>query len=437
MASYYPPTNFFQNINFNNDFYAIPNNNQGISLAYANTHFLFSTGVATSTAITTYFSGSIGIGTIGGTAGSLNALTLNAINSIQINGNDISNIYDKITDRETAISSLSNLLQTNIDKKQNTLTASTSLLGIGNNITQLNYDNISNPPNLSVYDLITHRQAAITSLSNVLQTNIDTKQNTLTASTSLLGIGNNITQLNYDNITNPPNLSVYDLIADRQTAITSLSNTIFSQNYITSNLAISQGFLNSNIKTQQIISNLKCENCFTSNLNGISTELFTTSNAVKSIVEFDMNIVAKHYGFYITITTPININGSNFYKYDINLTPYTKKGVIQIGPQSGDTFRSFKIRVMYATMYFSYIINDLPNVCYYEVFMSYKNTAAPPNGSAGLNACAIGFPHNPTLQTIMPNNLFVIKNGAGSIDYITVVSTTAADCRCIIEDLIG
>ena len=51
MAAYYPPTNFFQNINFNNDFYAIPNNNQGISLSYANTHYLFSTGVATSTAI--------------------------------------------------------------------------------------------------------------------------------------------------------------------------------------------------------------------------------------------------------------------------------------------------------------------------------------------------------------------------------------------------
>ena len=167
MASYYPPTNFFQNINFNNDFYAISNNNQGVSLAYANTHYLFSTGVATSTAITTYFSGSIGIGTIGGTAGTLNALTLNATNSIQINGNDISNIYDKITDRETAITSLSNVLQTNIDKKQNTLTASTSLLGIGNNITQLNNNNITNPPNLSVYDLITDRQTAITSLSNV------------------------------------------------------------------------------------------------------------------------------------------------------------------------------------------------------------------------------------------------------------------------------
>ena len=74
--AYYPPTTYFPNINFNNDFYAIPNNNQGISLAYANTHFLFSTGVATSTAVTTYFSGSVGIGTISGTAGTLNALTL-------------------------------------------------------------------------------------------------------------------------------------------------------------------------------------------------------------------------------------------------------------------------------------------------------------------------------------------------------------------------
>ena len=41
MASYYPPTNYFQNINVNNDFYATPNNNQGVKLEYANTHYLF------------------------------------------------------------------------------------------------------------------------------------------------------------------------------------------------------------------------------------------------------------------------------------------------------------------------------------------------------------------------------------------------------------
>jgi hypothetical protein len=85
---------FFQNINFNNDFYAIPNYNQGISLAYANTHYSFLTGVATSTTTTTtLFSGSVGIGTIGGNAGTLNALNINAIHSLQINGNDTSNIY--------------------------------------------------------------------------------------------------------------------------------------------------------------------------------------------------------------------------------------------------------------------------------------------------------------------------------------------------------
>ena len=93
MASYYPPTNYFQNINFNNDFYATPNNNQGVKLEYANTHYLFSKGVATSTAFTTFFSGSIGIGTVGGVAGSINALNINAINELQINGNNTSNIY--------------------------------------------------------------------------------------------------------------------------------------------------------------------------------------------------------------------------------------------------------------------------------------------------------------------------------------------------------
>ena len=134
MATYYPPTNFFPNINFNNDFYAIPNNNQGISLAYANTHFLFSTGVATSTAISTYFSGSVGIGTISGTAGTLIALTLNAINSIQINGTDISTIYATSnyaltlsTNNSNYTSNVSNILNTKFNLYQpiiNTYTVS-------------------------------------------------------------------------------------------------------------------------------------------------------------------------------------------------------------------------------------------------------------------------------------------------------------------------
>ena len=92
MTSYYPPTTNFPNINFNNDFFAIPNNNQGITLAYANTHYLFSTGVANSSAISTFFSGGVGIGAASGTAGSLNAITINA-NELQISGVNVSNIY--------------------------------------------------------------------------------------------------------------------------------------------------------------------------------------------------------------------------------------------------------------------------------------------------------------------------------------------------------
>lgn len=96
---YYPPTIFFNGINFNNDFYANPNNNLGITLAYANTHYLLSYGVATSTASITFFQGSIGIGAAGtGINGDVQALTItantiNAVLNLQENGINLSNKY--------------------------------------------------------------------------------------------------------------------------------------------------------------------------------------------------------------------------------------------------------------------------------------------------------------------------------------------------------
>jgi hypothetical protein len=261
MSAYYPPTNFFQNINFNNDFYAIPNNNQGISLAYANTHYLFSTGVATSTAITTLFSGSVGIGTIGGNAGTLNALTINAINSLQVNGNDLSNIYvssnvipnyllpyDKITDRQDAITAVNNNLtnnyynrtsiDTSLNLKQNNLTFSSPFINTANTISI----------NLSAYDLITDRQAAITAVNNNLTTNyynkttidnsLNLKQNNLTFSSPLTNNANTISI----------NLSAYDLITDRQAAINTVNNVL--------NTCIKQGdTLSGDIKIISVLGN--------------------------------------------------------------------------------------------------------------------------------------------------------------------------------------
>lgn len=146
--------------------------------------------------------------------------------------------------------------------------------------------------------------------------------------------------------------------------------------------------------------------------------------------------VAKKYGFYISITTPISVNGITFYKYDINLNTYTAKGIIDIGSGSGDPYRIFKLKVMLAPLYFSTITNGLLDVCYYDIFLSYKANAAP-GGVAGLNAAAIGFPENINLTNILPNNIFVIKNGLNSIDYITIIARSICDCRIIIEDLLS
>jgi len=223
-------------------------------------------------------------------------------------------------------------------------------------------------------------------------------------------------------------------------------NRIKENNLYLSNVYATINNLNitSNILNGFIDANLNLSSNYTSNtsnifMNNLSNVLipYATSNAVKSIVEFDMPVLAKHYAFYILITTPININGTTYYKYDINLSSYTKKGLIQIGGGSNDPYRIFKIRAFYATSYFSTLVNGLADVVFADIFMSFKANSSGGLGSAGLNICSIGNIPNPNLTSIPSNNLFFMRNGADSIDYITVVSKSAADVRVVIEDLLG
>ena len=75
MSANNPPNPYFANIDFNNAFFSAGVGNY-ITLTYANSHCLFSTGTATSTATTTFLSGSVGVGTsASGTAGNLGALS--------------------------------------------------------------------------------------------------------------------------------------------------------------------------------------------------------------------------------------------------------------------------------------------------------------------------------------------------------------------------
>lgn len=170
--------------------------------------------------------------------------------------------------------------------------------------------------------------------------------------------------------------------------------------------------------------------------NSIVSNIYTTSNICKNLIIYDTPEVCKHFAFYILITTPININGNTYYKYDIDLSQYTKKGYIQIGSGSNDPYRIFKIRAFYASSYFGTLIDGLPDVVYADIFMSFK-AAGSGLGQAGLNVCSIGNISNPSLTSVPPNNLFFMRNGANSIDYITVVSKSTADVRVIIEDLLG
>jgi hypothetical protein len=128
------------------------------------------------------------------------------------------------------VESKSNNLIGLINTKQATLTAATNLLGSGGSITGINFNTIINKPtyfspllsNL-IDNTISLNESSITSLTNFynktevndfsnLNSNyttetsnnliglINTKQAILTSSTTLLGIGSNITELNADYI---------------------------------------------------------------------------------------------------------------------------------------------------------------------------------------------------------------------------------------------
>jgi hypothetical protein len=384
--NFYPPTIYFNNINFNNDFYAIPNNNQGISLAYANTHFLFSTGVANSTATSTFFSGSVGIGAIAsGLAGDINALRF------LLNGNDISNIYQpKIntynitgatggslsygsgiltlsmptTYTSLAIASLTS--STSIIYKgaeisstyQPLLSASTNLLGYGSNITNLNYNNITlNKPDLNLYvpftalassNYITNATSGLTNYYN--KTSIDsflaTKEAVLTFNAPLSRTLNaiNIDLTNYYNKIEVNNISNFD---SNYTTQCSNNNSNFTYN--------SSNILNSKINNYLVSSggsltgdlNTNSKFLTTNNLNvGIPT-VSTTGTGDKLIftnggTNFYPNSIGLENAGSLWMSA---CNLLKFYNNGINSMTIQQNGAVGIGTTANLNNASYKLDV--------------------------------------------------------------------------------------------
>ena len=172
--------------------------------------------------------------------------------------------------------------------------------------------------------------------------------------------------------------------------------------------------------------------------NSITSNIYATSNAVKGIVQYNMPNVCKHYGVYCSIQTAININSTTYYKYDLNLSQYLKKGTIQIGAQTGDTYYTFKLSMFYASNYFDLLTAGKPNVCSYDIYQAYKQNGINLTTTyQGLNCCAVGIPPNPLLQNILDIDFWVMRNGAGNIDYITLVAKQSCLVRVVLEDRIG
>ena len=220
--SLYPPSVYFPNIKFNNDFYAVPNNGQGITLNYANTHYLFSTGSASSSALTTFFSGSIGIGTPPtGIAGDLQLLTLtgnniNALLNLQENGQNLSSKY---------------LTQVN---------ASNTFLTIAN--ASSNYQ-----PIINTYTISGATGGSMSFASGTLTLTMPTSYTSLsiaslTSATSIIYKGFEIS-------------AVYDTISARNVALTSYSTTGTDPNFLLKTGGTMTGSLsiNTSVGGQEIV----------------------------------------------------------------------------------------------------------------------------------------------------------------------------------------
>jgi hypothetical protein len=173
--------------------------------------------------------------------------------------------------------------------------------------------------------------------------------------------------------------------------------------------------------------------------NSIVSNIYTTSNAVKGIVRYEMPDVGKRQAFYVSIPNTATyydgVSATTYYKYDLDLRNYTKTQTIAL---TSDLMRIFKIRFWYVPSYFGSYIYGEPYVNSYEVYMSYKaNPVINRPETAGLNIYSVGFPDNTKLANILPNQLMLLRNVNSSLDYLTIVSRTApCDIYVIIEDML-
>ena len=193
--------------------------------------------------------------------------------------------------------------------------------------------------------------------------------------------------------------------------------------------------INSNIN----ISNINCSNIYNSNLTTTSNLVVTTTASANSFIENGTALASKYLnsnilpnlkkksGFTINCSNAVTLSGTSYFKYDINLSSYTKTMYLD-GATSNLPYRTFSIKCLPISGIFSSDGN--PNIAQYDIYMSS-------NISAGTsNLCAIGVPQSVELNQIpVSSSLFLLETTY--FNYISVISTTSANINCIIEDYLN
>jgi hypothetical protein len=85
----------------------------------------------------------------------------------------------------------------------------------------------------------------------------------------------------------------------------------------------------------------------------------------------------------------------------------------------------------------SVVLNDVDLNGIHLPNETMQRNSAGGDTKSGLNILATGIPQSYYLDTITPNRIFLLRNAFNDFNYITLVSTTPADIRVIIEDLIS
>jgi len=247
------------------------------------------------------------------------------------------------TVNQQKLDTTSNTLKTFIDTKQNTLTGSTTLLGVGSSITALNYNNITlNLPSTfpSDWSTLANKPSTFPSDYNTqankptyypcdlssyyTKTSTDTllnaKQPLIIATCNLVGNGSAITAVNYNNLTNAPNLSVYatisslssyQLLLTSTTTLSGIGSNLTLINYNTlSNLPNLSGYA-----TTGSLSSYQLLLTSTTTLSGVGSNLtlinYNTLSNLPNLSGYATTSSLSGYQLLLTATTTLSGIGSN------------------------------------------------------------------------------------------------------------------------------